>query len=76
MEFEAEGAAAYVNRPHAHGQSTGQERLEIQSRLGGTTRAVDRMLIALRVYEQRAQRRAALHMWVMTRRAAAEAAGG
>jgi hypothetical protein len=28
------------------------------------------MLVALRGYEQRAQRRAALHAWVLTRRAA------
>ena len=32
-------------------------------------RAVDRMLLALRAYEQRAQRRAALHAWLLARNA-------
>jgi hypothetical protein len=33
------------------------------------------MLLALRAYEQRAQRRAALHLWLIARRAASEPAG-
>lgn len=76
MEFDADGAAAYTNRPSARGHGTRRERFETDARLSGTGRAVDRMLLALRAYEQRAQKRAALHVWVMRRRAASEAARG
>ncbi len=76
MEWDAEGGAAYINRRSERGRSAGQDRLAADARLSGTGRAVDRMLLALRAYEQRAQHRAALHVWMMSRRAAAEAARG
>jgi hypothetical protein len=76
MELDLDGAAAYAHRPVKRDEGTARERLATQARLSGTGRAVDRMLIALRAYEQRAQQRARLHMWVMTRRAAGEGAPG
>jgi hypothetical protein len=58
----------YTNRPPIHPREVwgvGQNSHAGQA----TGRAVDRMLLALRAYEQRAQRRAALHGWLLARRA-------
>jgi hypothetical protein len=76
MECDAEGAAGYINRHSERGRAAMQDRLAAHARQSGTGRAVDRMLLVLRAYEQRAQNRAALHVWMMSRRAAAEAARG
>jgi hypothetical protein len=63
--------AGYTNRPptHAHGRW----RVCLEGHTGGQTtgRAVDRVMLALRAYEQRTQRRAALHSWLVARNAVA-----
>jgi hypothetical protein len=72
MELEVESApVAYVNRaPGARGIWRG--RLDTASGRHTTGRAVDRMLVALRAYEQRAQRHAQMHAWLVARRASSE----
>jgi hypothetical protein len=75
MELDVESArAGYINRLPAHGATVWRGRLETRSGRHATGRAVDRMLLALRAYEQRAQRRAALRDWLIARRAAINAA--
>jgi hypothetical protein len=63
--------AGYTNRPpiHVHGRW----RVCLESHAGGqaTGRAVDRVMLALRGYEQRAESRAALHSWLVARNALA-----
>ena len=61
------GDAGYTNQPSIHAQARWRVRLESHARGQATGRAVDRMLLALRAYEQRAQRRAALHAWLLAR---------
>jgi hypothetical protein len=63
------GETGYTNRPPIHAQAPWRVRLENHAGRQATGRAVDRMLLALRGYEQRAQRRAALHGWLVARRA-------
>lgn len=72
MELDANGVhGAYTNRSAGRARAAAQlHRLGRPSPLHTTGRAVDRMLVALRGYEQRAQRRAALHAWLTARRAA------
>jgi hypothetical protein len=69
MAAEAKRADdGYTNRPPIHAREVW--RAGQNSQAGQATgRAVDRMLLALRAYEQRAQRRAALHGWLVARRA-------
>ena len=70
MAAEVEtGAASYTNRPPIHGQGAWRVRLDDHAGRQATGRAVDRMRLALRAYEQRAQRRAALHGWFAARTA-------
>ena len=64
------GDAGYTNRPSIHAQARWRVRLENHAGRQATGRAVDRMLLALRAYEQRAQRRAALHAWLLAHSAA------
>jgi hypothetical protein len=59
----------YTNRPPIHALAPWRVRLENHAGRQATGRAVDRMLLALRVYEQRSQRRAALHGWLVARSA-------
>jgi hypothetical protein len=71
MDLEVESApAAYINRAPGHTRAIWRGRLEAGSGRHTTGRAVDRMLIAFRAYEQRAQRRAAMHAWLIARHAA------
>ena len=63
------GDAGYTNRPSIHAQARWRVRLENHAGREATGRAVDRMLLALRAYEQRAQRTAALHSWLLARSA-------
>ena len=76
MEIDGDPTASlYTNRPWraaaagVRGPGAGVQR--------GTSgqRALDRMFVALRAYEQRAQRRVALHAWLIERRAQAASAG-
>ena len=61
--------SGYTNRQSRRAQ--GPLRLALEASAGGqaTGRAVDRVRLALRVYEQRAERRAALHGWLAARAA-------
>ena len=69
MAAEAQALdAGYTNRPSIHAQARWRVRLE-NHRREATGRAVDRMLLTLRAYEQRAQRRAALDGWLLARSA-------
>jgi hypothetical protein len=43
------------------------------ARVHAPSRAIDRMLVALRAYEQRAHARARLQLWLTARRAATDA---
>jgi hypothetical protein len=63
------GDAGYKNRPPTHARAMWRVRLENDPGRNATGRAVDRMLLALRAYEQRAQGRAALHGWLVARSA-------
>jgi hypothetical protein len=71
MDRDVESApATYLNRPVGHAPAIWRSRVENFSTLRTTGRAVDRMLVALRAYEQRAQRRAAMRAWIIARRRA------
>jgi hypothetical protein len=59
----------YTNRPPIDPQAPWQVPRDIHAGRQVTGRAVDRMRLALRAYEQRAQRRAALHRWLAARMA-------
>jgi hypothetical protein len=61
--------AGYTNRPPVHAQALWRVRLENHAGRQATGRAVDRMRLALQAYDQRVQRRAALHGWLVARRA-------
>jgi hypothetical protein len=68
MAAEIETAdPGYTNRPPIHLQAPWQVRLDKHAGRQATGRAVDRMRLALQAYEQRAQRRAALHGWLAAR---------
>jgi hypothetical protein len=70
MAAEAQTAdAGYTNRPPIHAQARWRVRLDNHAGRHATGRRVDRMLLALRAYEQRAQRRAALDGWLVARSA-------
>jgi hypothetical protein len=58
----------YTNRP-TPAQELWRVRADNHAGRQATGRAVDRMMVALRAYEQRAQRRAALHGWLVARTA-------
>ena len=60
--------AGYTNRPPIHARAYRRARLENHAGRHATGRRVDRMLLALRAYEQRAQRRSAFEGWLMARR--------
>ena len=62
-------SAGYTNRPPIHAQAVWRVRREKHAGRHATGRGVDRMLLVLRAYEQRAQRRAALEGWLVARRA-------
>ncbi len=64
MELDASPITSYVNRP-GHAQTTAGARGERLPGRNSTRRAVDRMFLALRTYEQRAQRRAAMRAWLV-----------
>jgi NAD(P)-dependent dehydrogenase (short-subunit alcohol dehydrogenase family) len=69
MAAEAQIAdAGYTNRPPIHAQALWRARLENHAGRHATGRSVDRMLLALRAYEQRAQRKAAFEGWLIARR--------
>ena len=57
----------YTNRRPVHPQGPWHVPLENHAGRQATSRAVDRMRLALQAYEQRAQRRAALHRWLAAR---------
>jgi hypothetical protein len=59
----------YTNRPPIHASGVWRIRVDNHAGRQATGRAVDRMMLALRAYEQRAQRRAALHGWLAARTA-------
>jgi hypothetical protein len=61
--------AGYTSRPPIHAQTLWRVRLENHAGRQATGRAVDRMMLAIRAYEQRAQRKAALHGWLVARSA-------
>ena len=61
--------SGYTNRPPIHAQAPWRVRLDPHAGRQATGRAVDRMRLTLRAYEQRAQRRAALHGWLAARAA-------
>lgn len=68
MATEVETAdSGYTNRPSIHAQAPWRVRLDNHAGRHATGRAVDRMRLALRAYEQRAQRRAALRGWLVAR---------
>jgi hypothetical protein len=68
MAAEIETAeSGYTNRPPIHLQAPWRVRLDSYAGRQATGRAVDRMRLALRAYEQRAQRKAALHGWLAAR---------
>jgi hypothetical protein len=57
----------YTNWRPIHAEAPWGVRLDPHGGRQGTDRAVDRMRLALRAYEQRAQQRAALHGWLAAR---------
>jgi hypothetical protein len=59
----------YTNQPSILNEAPQRLRLDPQARRHATGRAVDRMRLALRAYDQRAERRAALHRWLAARAA-------
>jgi hypothetical protein len=61
--------AGYTNQPSIHAQARRRIRVENHAGRQATGRAVDRMFLVLRAYEQRAQRRAALQGWLLARSA-------
>jgi hypothetical protein len=61
--------SGYTNRPPIHAHASRRVRLDNHAGQQATGRAVDRMRLALRAYEQRTQRRAALHGWLAARAA-------
>jgi hypothetical protein len=61
--------SGYTNRPPIHAQPPRRVRVDNHAGQQATGRAVDRIRLALRAYEQRAQRRAALHRWLAARAA-------
>ena len=63
----AASESGYINRPSSRAQVPRRLRLDSRS----TGRAVDRMRLALRAYEQREERRAALYGWLAARAALA-----
>ena len=68
MEPDAESLPApYVNRPPGHAQIWRGRLATLPGPYSGR-RAVDRVRLALRAYEQRAQRRIALREWLLARR--------
>ena len=69
----ASAPATYLNRPPGPPRALWRTRLQTTPARPGTGRAVDRMLVALRAYEQRAERRASLRAWLIARRAAGTA---
>ena len=68
MESEAAAVPGYVNRPVARGQHV---RVDVGagSREGAHRPAMRIALVALRAYEQRTERRAAMHAWLTARAA-------
>ena len=69
MDRDVESApTVYLNRPPRRALAIWRSQGGNVSRHRTTGRAVDRMLLALRAYEQRAQRRAALRVWMIQRR--------
>ncbi|HET9102876.1 MAG TPA: hypothetical protein VFN55_05930 [Solirubrobacteraceae bacterium] len=77
MEIDGDPAAGvYTNRPSR--AAAAGVRGPVGAPPPGTTgqRALDRMFVALRAYEQRAQRRLALRAWLVDRRAETASAGG
>ena len=76
MEIDGDPtASAYSNRPWR--AAAAGVRGPVASSPRGTSgpRALDRMFIALRAYEQRAQRRIVLRAWLADRQAQAASAG-
>jgi hypothetical protein len=70
MAAEAHTAdTGYANRPPIDAQALWRVRLENHAGRHATGRGVDRVWVALRAYEQRAQRRAALDGWLLARSA-------
>jgi hypothetical protein len=61
------GDGGYTNHPPIPAQGRWRVRLHTHAGRQVTGRAVDRMLLALHAHEQRAQRRAALHGWLIAR---------
>ena len=75
MEFEgAPTATEYTNRPRSHLAGVTRQGAAV-STPSGASRALDRMLIALRGYEQRAQRRVILRAWLIARSAQGQPPG-
>ena len=75
MELEgAPPATDYTNRPRGHTARVTRQ-VAAASTQSGASRALDRMLIALRGYEQRAQRRVALRTWLIARSAQGQPPG-
>ena len=73
MEFDGEPTAStYTNRRPVH---PGRMTWEVAGPHAGASRALDRMLIALRAYEQRAQRRGVLRAWLIARNAQGQPPG-
>jgi hypothetical protein len=59
--------SGYTNQPPILAQARWRVCLDHHAGRRGTGRAVDRVRLALQAYEQRAQRRAALHGWLVAR---------
>ena len=76
MEIDGDPTASvYTNRPWR--APAAGVRGPVASLPRGTSgqRALDRMFVALRAYEQRTQRRIALRAWLLDRQAQAASAG-
>jgi hypothetical protein len=59
--------SGYTNRPAMRAQAARRLRLDAGAGRHSTGRAVDRMRLTLRAYEQREERRVALYSWLAAR---------
>jgi hypothetical protein len=69
VENEAAAVPGYVNRPLGHAPER-RPRLADSARDGGRRASLRIARVALRAYEQRAERRALMRTWLIARAAA------
>jgi hypothetical protein len=73
VESEAAAVPGYVNRPVGHAPER-RVRLTEGARGGGRRASMRIARVALRAYEQRAERRALMRAWLLARSGASAAA--